>query len=62
MLVQLLRLLKWLLSGYLLATSRLLKGYLIYTDNIVSISNAIAYKCPILADLRDRIDHKKTFT
>jgi hypothetical protein len=31
------------------------------TDNIVSISMAIAYKCPILANLRDRIDHKKTF-
>ena len=35
-------------------------GYNI-TDNIVSISRAIAYKCLILANLRDRIDHKKTF-
>ena len=31
------------------------------TDNIVSISGTIAYKCPILANLRDRIDYKKTF-
>ena len=31
------------------------------TDNIVSISRDIAYKCPILANLRDRIDHKKHF-
>ena len=31
------------------------------TDNIVSISRAIAYKCPILANLWERIDHKKRF-
>ena len=31
------------------------------TDNIVSNSRAIAYKCPILANLRERIDHKKMF-
>ena len=49
--------LKWLL--------RLLKALLKIgrniTDNIVSISRTNAYKCPILANLRDRIDHKKTF-
>lgn len=55
-----------------MATYRLLIGYLkLYlmllnivsniTDNIVSISRAIAYKLPILANLQDRIDHKKTF-
>ena len=49
------------LEGYLLATYRLLVGYLRFTGNIVSISRDIAYKCPILADLRDRIDHKKRF-
>jgi hypothetical protein len=31
------------------------------TDNIVSTSRVIAYKCPILANLPKRIDHKKTF-
>jgi hypothetical protein len=29
------------------------------TDNIVSGSRAIAYKCPILAHLQDRIDLEK---
>jgi hypothetical protein len=43
------RLLKWLLN----IGSNI-------TDNIVSISRTIAHKCPILANLRDRIDHKKT--
>ena len=31
------------------------------TNNVVPNLMAIAYKCPILANLRDRIDHKKTF-
>jgi hypothetical protein len=38
------------------------------TDNIVSITKTIAYKCPILVGtipcgcpFRDHIDHKKTF-
>jgi len=31
------------------------------TDNIVSNSRAIAYKCPNLANLREYIDHKKRF-
>ena len=51
----------WLIAGYLMATCWLLKGYLEFTGNIVPISRDIAYKCPILANLRDRIDHKKTF-
>jgi len=48
-----------------MVTYRLLKSLLKIgsniTDNTVSISGAIAYKCPILANLRDRIDYKKTF-
>ena len=44
-----------------MVTYRLLKGYLRFTDNIVSISRVIAYKCPILANLRDRIDIEKRF-
>jgi hypothetical protein len=51
----------WLLRGYLKATCWLLRGYLMVTYNIVFISGAIAYKCPILANLQDRIDHKKRF-
>ena len=31
------------------------------TSNTVSNSSAIAYKCPILANLREPIGHKKTF-
>jgi hypothetical protein len=31
------------------------------TYNIVSITKTIAYKCPILTNLRDRIDRKKRF-
>ena len=50
-----------LLAGYLKATYWLLKIGCNIKDNIVSISRAIAYKCSILGNLRDRIDHKKTF-
>jgi hypothetical protein len=31
------------------------------TDNTDFFSSVIAYKCPILADLWDHIDNKKTF-
>ena len=31
------------------------------TDSILSSSRAIAYKCPILTNLWDRIDLKKRF-
>jgi hypothetical protein len=51
------RLLKWLLR--LIKT--LVKIGSNITDNIVSISRAIAYKCQILANLREHIDHKKAF-
>ena len=44
-----------------MVTCRLLKWLLNIGYNIVSISMAIAYKCPILANLRERIDHKKMF-
>jgi hypothetical protein len=44
-----------------MVTCRLLKWLLNIEYNIVSISRAIAYKCPILANLREHIDHKKTF-
>ena len=50
----LLKMLDWLLKALLKITSNI-------TDNTVSRSRAIAYKCPILADLREHIGHKKTF-
>jgi hypothetical protein len=31
------------------------------TGNIVSITRTIAHKCPILDDLQELLDHKKTF-
>jgi hypothetical protein len=41
---------------------RLIKALVkIGCNNIVSISRAIAYKCPILANLREHIDQKKRF-
>jgi hypothetical protein len=52
---------KYYSHGYLLVTYRLLNIGCNITDNMVSISMAIAHKCPILANLRDRIDRKKTF-
>ena len=30
-------------------------------NNIVSISRGITYKCPILANLKELINHKKRF-
>jgi len=50
--------LDWLLKALL---KILLKITSNTTDNTVSRSRAIAYKCPILADLREHIGHKKTF-
>jgi hypothetical protein len=44
----------WLLKALLNIASSI-------TNNMVSIPRTIAYKCPILANLQDRIDYKKTF-
>jgi hypothetical protein len=44
----------WLLKTLLNIVSNI-------TDNIVSITRAIAHKCPILHDLQELMDHKKRF-
>ena len=54
----LLKMLNWLLKALI---NLLLNITSNVTGNTVSLSMPIAYKCPILADLWDHIDHKKTY-
>jgi hypothetical protein len=50
----------WLPISYLKATCWLLNIASSLICNTGFFSSAIAYKCPILADLWDHIDYKKT--